>query len=64
MLEMLFSTMDGGVMYHSMDGKRVFGVNRAAPDGGMDAHIAKPIVLDHLEHTLREVFERREAMKG
>ena len=32
---------------------------RAALEAGMDAHVAKPIILDNLEKTLREVFHAR-----
>lgn len=33
---------------------------RDALDSGMDAHIAKPIVLEQLEQTMRKVFEEKE----
>ena len=34
---------------------------RAALESGMDAHLAKPIVLDVLKSTIQEVLERRGA---
>ena len=32
----------------------------AALDAGMDAHVSKPIVLDQLKRTIREVLARKE----
>lgn len=32
---------------------------RDALDAGMDAHVAKPILLDQLEKTLKEVLEKK-----
>ncbi len=37
---------------------------RDALDSGMDAHIAKPIVLEQLELTMRKVFEEKERRAG
>ena len=36
---------------------------RSALEAGMDAHIAKPIVMDRLTGTIREVLERKEQEK-
>ena len=36
---------------------------RGALDAGMDAHIPKPIVLDQLKGTIREVLDRRQGRK-
>lgn len=32
---------------------------RDSLDAGMDAHLAKPIILDHFKSTVQEVLERR-----
>ena len=32
---------------------------RAALEAGMDAHVAKPIILENLENTMREVFQSK-----
>ncbi|MCM1027007.1 MAG: response regulator [Roseburia sp.] len=55
-LELLFSTMDCGVMYHSIDGKRVISVNRAALEL-LDYDSSQELLKDGFDLVAQSVVE-------